>query len=399
MTANTEHVNWSSPLRNRSAELDGLRGLAVLAMLLQHVQAIPPLMDGRSPTGLIDTAFLQGVNSMWVLLDAFFVLSGFLTACALLGRGATRSETAKFWVRRLFRLVPLYYLFLVLYLYVFTFADTPQSDWEQNFEAQGWFWTFLSNNYMAATDTFAGPLSSYWFVAVDMQATVVLTVLILLLPRKWLIRAALVGITLVILSRVVLLAAGLPELSVYRFTTSRLDGFFVGLIIGVLAGRADAARFLPAARRTFVGGLALLGLLIVAFGSLRPGHVVDSWENPVVVALGFTVCAVTWGALIFLVAIGEGPRRLLRFRPFVSAGKYSYGMFLSNLFVMGVFFITGFSQAAVSEWFGGIPLLGILVYGTVMLTVSYLVGVLTYHGFERWTSQVGQRLSRKMGAR
>lgn len=399
MTANIEQSNWTSPLRNRSAELDGLRGLAVLAMLLQHVQAIPPLMDGRAPTGLVDTAFLQGINSMWVLLDAFFVLSGFLTACALLGRGATRSETAKFWVRRLFRLLPLYYLFLVLYLYVFTFADAPQSDWEQNFEAQGWFWTFLSNNYMAVADTFAGPLSSYWFVAVDMQATVVLTVMILLLPRKWLVRAALAGIALVILSRIVLLLIGFPELSVYRFTTSRLDGFFVGLIIGVLAGRSDAARFLPIARRIFVGGLVLLAVLIAAFGGLRPGHVVDSWNSPIVVAVGFTVCAVTWGALIFLVAAGEGPRRLLSFRPFVSAGKYSYGMFLSNLFVMGVFFIAGFSQSAVMEWFRGIPIVGILVYGTAMLGVSYLVGVLTYHGFERWMSQLGQRISRRVGPR
>lgn len=93
------HVPW----------LDGARGIAALWVLVSHV------------------SILSGVRWMPVLswgataVDLFMLLSGFLMTHLALTRDREESWQAsvtwrRFWIRRLFRIVPLYYLLLVIAL-------------------------------------------------------------------------------------------------------------------------------------------------------------------------------------------------------------------------------------------------------------------------------------------
>src|SRR3982751_1674485 len=83
--------------------LDGLRGIAVLAVMAHHLEMFMP-----ARRSLISGGYLG--------VDIFFVLSGFLITSVLLSE-AGKSGTIvlkNFYLRRVMRLVPAYWLFLIL---------------------------------------------------------------------------------------------------------------------------------------------------------------------------------------------------------------------------------------------------------------------------------------------
>ena len=89
------HVPW----------LDGLRGIAAFWVVVSHVQIL---------TGLRYVAVLSWGD---LAVDLFMILSGFLMANHYIQRRATepwdQTRTAvRFWVRRFFRIAPLYYALL-----------------------------------------------------------------------------------------------------------------------------------------------------------------------------------------------------------------------------------------------------------------------------------------------
>src|SRR4051812_30716771 len=89
--------------------LDGVRGLAILLVLLYHCLQI----SGNSPlVRLIQKTWGFG----WAGVDLFFVLSGFLITGILLDAKGTsaRNYFRNFYARRTVRIFPLYFAFLAL---------------------------------------------------------------------------------------------------------------------------------------------------------------------------------------------------------------------------------------------------------------------------------------------
>ncbi|MDR3634763.1 MAG: hypothetical protein P4L84_13245 [Isosphaeraceae bacterium] len=78
----------------RSAELDGVRGLAAVAFVSHHMFA------DRVPFG-------------WAAVDVFFVLSGYLITSIVLEHGQSHGFLPAFNARRGLRIWPIYYLLLV----------------------------------------------------------------------------------------------------------------------------------------------------------------------------------------------------------------------------------------------------------------------------------------------
>jgi len=63
----------------RISGLDGLRGVAILLVIVHHA-------DLYAPQGAIDSAIMQVFHYGWVGVDLFFVLSGFLITGILAGQ-------------------------------------------------------------------------------------------------------------------------------------------------------------------------------------------------------------------------------------------------------------------------------------------------------------------------
>jgi peptidoglycan/LPS O-acetylase OafA/YrhL len=102
----------------RIPELDGLRGLAILSVVLCHYIA------GRHGEGHSNTVryFFRVFSVGWWGVDLFFVLSGFLIGSILLESRASRNYFQTFYLRRTHRILPFYYLWILLYLAGFAVA-------------------------------------------------------------------------------------------------------------------------------------------------------------------------------------------------------------------------------------------------------------------------------------
>jgi len=95
----------------RIPELDGLRGLAILLVILCHYIGNP----NHVPLGRWPHWFLSAFTAGWSGVDLFFVLSGFLIGGILLDARNSPHYFRAFYMRRVFRILPIYYLWMLLF--------------------------------------------------------------------------------------------------------------------------------------------------------------------------------------------------------------------------------------------------------------------------------------------
>jgi peptidoglycan/LPS O-acetylase OafA/YrhL len=107
--------------------LNGLRFIAASTVVIHHVEQTKDLYGFKNYFG---NATVQLIGSMGVTL--FFVLSGFLITYLLLQEKAVHQtvQLGKFYMRRVLRIWPLYYLVVLLGLFVFPhlpFFQVPET--------------------------------------------------------------------------------------------------------------------------------------------------------------------------------------------------------------------------------------------------------------------------------
>ena len=91
-------------------QLDGVRGLAILAVLFSHASTIIRVFSTQGFGRQIANLTVPG----WGGVDVFFALSGFLiTGILLRGRGS-KEYFKSFYIRRILRIFPIYYLVLLV---------------------------------------------------------------------------------------------------------------------------------------------------------------------------------------------------------------------------------------------------------------------------------------------
>jgi peptidoglycan/LPS O-acetylase OafA/YrhL len=108
--------------QSRIPELDGLRGIAILLILCFHFIDVPggPL---ASPLSRFQRLFSMD----WIGVNLFFVLSGFLIGGILLNVRKSPSYFRTFYIRRFFRIVPLYYIWIFGYVLLAAIAGNQLS--------------------------------------------------------------------------------------------------------------------------------------------------------------------------------------------------------------------------------------------------------------------------------
>ena len=143
-------------------ELDGLRALAILAVMAFHDH-------------------LPGGDAGWLGVPFFFLLSGFLISGLLLD--ADRESYFKsFYIRRALRIFPIYYLVFFLMLGLCIAFNKSHGDWL-------WFLTYTQNYPMGIRNwpNFPAPFWHTWSLAVEEQFYLLWPLIIFLVPKRFLI--------------------------------------------------------------------------------------------------------------------------------------------------------------------------------------------------------------------
>lgn len=306
----------------RVPELDALRGLAILVVVVYHLYP---------ETG---TAVDYLIHHGWMAVDLFFLLSGYLITGILLGHPHDGHFLRSFYARRALRIWPLYYLAIgVLFVvslgwpqYPFAYAQLVQ--YLTFTQEASLYWSDATNVYP--------PLGDFWSLAVEEQFYLLWPAVVLMVGRR----------------RVIPVAAGLVLLAVaargYGFhrhlLVSRCDALAAGAILAALTAAAPAGR----PRTWLVRGLAAtVGGAAVALATYY------LWVDRAIVhrdeLLGF-VTPMLFG-LVGLVICGQGCRVTapLRVRWLCYLGTISYGLYVYHWTVY-LFFDRVFSTGPADVW-------------------------------------------------
>ena len=285
-------------------DIDGLRAIAVLAVVLFHF-GVP------------------GVTGGFVGVDVFFVISGFLiTSIIWRERQAGRFSFVEFWARRARRILPALFVMIVATLVAGWFLLAPK-DYEELGRAAHYQVIFTSNllfarqhgYFEAASDI--KPLLHTWSLAVEEQFYILFPLLLTLLSSRlkhW--RLALFGVLLVSFGMSVWAVEHEPQKAFFLLHLRAWE-LLAGAMLAVMPAREWRAS--PALAQCV--SLAAMGLILIAvFGF--DSHTAFPGATALLPVLG--VVGLIWANGQQYTWVG----RLLSSRLMVGLGLISYSWYL-----------------------------------------------------------------------
>ena len=324
-------------------ELQGLRGLAVLSVVIYHCN---PRLVGTP----VYYASLWG----WAGVNLFFVLSGFLITSILLEAREKPRYFRNFYARRALRIWPVYLLVLVVvYLNAPWFIGTTIS---QAIKTAPWLaYIFFVQNLFHLTMPSA--LSQTWSLAIEEQYYFLWAPAVRWLRRPWM------------LATVLLIAfASSPLLDHHPWlnpthTLIHLDGIALGSMLAL------GLYTLALSRRTWLWmGLVAMVLGFAATATVAGGtRLLDS------------ALALAFGGAVLTAIASTGARNplnaVLRRGPLAFYGRISYGLYMIHI---AIFIYFGWFDARMDQY--GIP--GNLAVVAFRLAASTAAATLLWYGFE-----------------
>lgn len=359
-------------LPQRSASLDGLRGIAVLLVLGFH------------------TGF-PGTRIGWLGVDVFFVLSGFLITTMLTNEFQKRSRInlAHFWGRRFLRLMPVYWLYVGAMTLCLLWFDRSAT---QNF--LGWspglytasLWGYFAN-YAPMEGIWDRQILCLhlWSLAVEEQFYFVWPLLVALLLR-FVPKPGMVAWG--ILAGIVVTRALVPPITLAHFLHTRGNGIVLGSACALAIYDGSFTNIVKMfenlwLRRAWIA--ATLGLL-AAVTVLRMKEVysetgVQMWFQPIFCVLFAGITIMLW------CQPQSASARFLSFKPLAYIGQISYGIYLYHLvaqYLVWQVLLSGFAPANQYLKYG-------VRFGAFLL-ITLAAAILSYHLIERPFLKLKDRL-------
>jgi peptidoglycan/LPS O-acetylase OafA/YrhL len=299
--------------------LDGLRGIAILLVLLVHLSWAPMVLAGL-PGEFLLTFTLSGWTGVWL----FFVLSGFLITGILLDSKEADNYFSSFYMRRALRILPLSYAALLVgFILCPLLGELGVPFLPRKFSsAQLWYWLY-AGNWAWLRGQMVGYFEHFWSLAVEEQFYLVWPWVVLMTSRRTLGKICIVLALVAPILRVLFHIQGLDPQG--YSTTSSLDALCLGALAALIVRNENWVRLLIPRLNYFIyPGLVTFCLLGVANRSFS-GY---GWEF----FIGALPLAVFFAGLLLRVVATTGSRstlqRFLQARWLRSCGKYSYAMYV-----------------------------------------------------------------------
>jgi len=255
----------------------------------------------------------------------FFVLSGFLITDILLQTIGEKGFLKRFYIRRMLRIFPLYYLLLIFCLIILPVIGSFKGTMGYYTGYQWWFWLYFQNwLYIIHPPEQNNFLLHLWSLAVEEQFYIIWPFVILLVRKIktlfWIMIFLLIGIMVTRSLLWITNTEGLQYFNLYIFT--RIDGICIGCALALLQ------RINP--------GLISRNISIIVFSIAALNfsffflNRVNDYSFPYFNFVGYTTFAVIFAILVdeCIVNSRGWTARICNIKPLKFFGKISYGFYI-----------------------------------------------------------------------
>jgi peptidoglycan/LPS O-acetylase OafA/YrhL len=350
---------------NHKPELDGIRGIALLAVMLSHG-------GGRYilQTTVVAKLFAYAMVPGWSGVELFFVLSGFLITGILLKSKSAENYFSSFYARRFLRIFPIYYFVVTVGMLAAhhnfwwnSMMPPERMRVAYYFYAQNWpiFW----NHGAYQTVSLFG---HFWSLAVEEQFYLVWPLIIWLLPEGWVLCLCTTGLAIALPLRFYMVHRYAESLGAMVLTTSRMDGLLVGVVLAILLRRGQIPlRWIYLCLGV---GTAIIGYIAIFH---HRELIATYFYMPTLGITGFSLLsggflALSQHRIVWL-------RRILDARWLGTVGKYSYGMYIYHVPIYLIL------EHILETHFGVVfplPLGWALLYIAFLIAATFLVAKVSY---------------------
>jgi peptidoglycan/LPS O-acetylase OafA/YrhL len=340
-------------MSRRVLELDGLRGIAILLVIVCHYWVNIVQTERGGPL-----AYLRGALGLtWSGVDLFFVLSGFLIGGILIDSRTSPNYYKTFVIRRVLRIFPVYYLSLALFAGV-VLTGIGKSP------ALGWLFadplplasyaTFTQNIVMGIRNTW-GPnwINITWSLAVEEQFYMLLPLIVWLTPRHRLKYVLIVGILTAPAIRTILYFADMNvAYAGYALMPCRADALGIGALAAAALRSQYAGRFLPALKRGLYPAAFVLLIGLVALTLMK-----TTSSSLLLTSVGYTWIALFYVSLLLIAVLRPETwfSSLLRNSVLREIGLLAYFIYMFHQPLSGLFhgLLLG-REPKIDSWLSGL---------------------------------------------
>jgi peptidoglycan/LPS O-acetylase OafA/YrhL len=374
----------SSLASGRMPVVDGLRGIAILSVLIFHFALFGFKL--REGAALWERIYSSAAGIGWVGVDLFFVLSGFLITGILLDTRDSPNYYRVFYLRRSIRIFPLYYASLAILLGLMPLVlkhthfrqDVLGAIAQPSSQAFAWFYLLNWRIGLGAWNTVPSYLQHFWSLSIEEQFYLAWPAVVRMLERRWLMMLCAGMVVTSLGLRVMFHELGMP-IAAYVLTFCRLDSLAIGGIVALAVRDVRHWRFARGAA-PLITGFALIGLIVlvaltgsVSFMGFWMGTVGTSlWSlffgGCLVIALGAKA-----GSLVYR----TGSSWFLRF-----FGKYSYCLYVCHQPLIQILAHSGVNSDHLTAVLGS-KLAAVFAVNAIAFSIATVIAYLSWHLFEK----------------
>jgi peptidoglycan/LPS O-acetylase OafA/YrhL len=364
--------------------LDGLRGIAILLVMVYHFRLYGVAFGHTLWERVYSHAALVG----WVGVDLFFVLSGFLITGILYDSRDDPHYYRVFYGRRTVRIFPLYYAFLAVFCGIVPMALVllhhpelaPSHD---STTAKLFVWSYTVNWYegFKGFPIVSASLRHFWSLSVEEQFYLGWPLLVLTLTRRRLM--ALCGVLMVLpfVLRIVCLRLHLPD-AAYTWTFCRMDSLAVGAIVALAARNSqDWKAVVNWASRLTLPALCLI-VPLMTLQDLKTQFISEQFALS---SLNYSLLGIFFGGCLVMAMCACEKSLTQRFLswPFLRFfGKYSYCLYICHLPLIVIAAKVGLRSDRLTEVLGN-KFAAIVAVNGVAFVIAIAIALASWHLFEK----------------
>jgi peptidoglycan/LPS O-acetylase OafA/YrhL len=361
---------------SRITELDGLRGVAIFMVMSFHY-----INNQLHEATTVPARVLYKLTSYgWVGVDLFFVLSGYLIGSILIANSYSQNLFTTFYVRRIARIFPTYYLLVICFLVMTSLPSLNANDFlTGNRVLPDWsYLTFTNNIYMAWLNNMGNKaMSISWSIAIEEQFYLIFPLVIYLLRKTRYLPAVLI---VAIVAAPVFRSMFAGWIAPYVLLMCRMDSIAAGALVAYCGINYDLGDVVRKYRFHLLG--ALLGLIGVCGMAYYLFHDIGSVRHTLfafcfAIILLFSLTMKKW----VLIA-------LLRNKWLVFVGTISYSLYLFHYLVLGLTHQLMSGNADI-----GMHNSRDLMVTVIAFVISILLASLLYKFVEKPIMKYGKRFS------